>query len=189
MYSPNHPQTDDVDELMRNAELRNDLEPFFDESISLLERAKLPTREENEFLSSILAWERAPTVPIADWFEPRLELPTPGSLSDQQLRPLLRETIDRLFARHIVLDFTDHLSDRELYLLVYRDILPTHEKCINDRSHYLHWDCANMGEDPEVWLRYYATPEEREQWAEFSSGALPPIEAPPYPRRLPRPGM
>ncbi|MEZ6069890.1 MAG: hypothetical protein R3C10_06330 [Pirellulales bacterium] len=128
-------------------------------------------------------------MPIAEWFEPRLELPAPSGLSDAALRLVLRDVINRLFEKHIVLDFTDHLSDRELYLLIYRDILPTHEKYIGDRNHYLHWDCANMGEDPDIWLRYYASAEEREQWSDFSAGSLPPVETPPYPRRLPRPRM
>jgi hypothetical protein len=88
-----------------------------------------------------------------------------------------------MFEKHIVLDFTDHLTDRQLYCLIYRDILPSHEKMIQRASNYLHWDCANIDGDPDVWLRYYACDEERQAWAEETDGELPPVEDPP-PRRV-----
>jgi len=58
------PQSDEVTELLRNAELRDELEPYYDESISRVNVQSLPIRVENEFLASMLAWERAPILPI-----------------------------------------------------------------------------------------------------------------------------
>jgi hypothetical protein len=176
---------DEVDHLLRNAQLRDELEPYFDESITRLNIQDLPTPLENEYLASMLAWERAPVLPISQWFEPELRLPHPDSLDDAALHDELWETIQKLFDKRIVLDFTDHLSDRQLYCLIYRDILPAPEKRIQVSEHYLHWDCADAGGDPEVWLRFYASSEDREHWAE-SGEPLPPSEPPPYPRRLPR---
>ncbi len=43
-----------------------------------------------------------------------------------------------------------------------------------------------MGGDPTIWLRYYASEEERRAWAEDLGDALPTAEQPPYPRELPR---
>ena len=40
--------------------------------------------------------------------------------------------------------------------------------------------------DVDVWLRYYATEEERQGWANENEHALPPAEKPPYPRKVPR---
>ena len=177
---------DEVEHLLRNAELRDELEPYFDESIRSVNVEELPTPVENEFLASMLAWERAPMLPIAQWFEPELTLPQPDTLDDGELHELLWETIHKLYARRIVLDFTDHLSDRELYCLIYRDILPCAEKKIDSLSNYLHWDCADVGGDPTIWLRYYASEEERTMWADDLSEPLPPSEDPPYPRQLPR---
>lgn len=176
---------DEVEHLLRNAQLRDELEPFFDESITRLNIQDLPTPLENEYLASMLAWERAPVVPIAQWFEPELQLPHPDGLDQQALHDILWDTIQKLFDKRIVLDFTDHLSDRQLYCLVYRDILPSPEKKIDSLVHYLHWDCADAGGDPEVWLRYYASDEDRRNWAEAGE-PLPPPEPPPYPRQLPR---
>lgn len=171
---------------MRNAQLRDALEPLFDESISRVNAESMTTCRENEFLESMLEWERAPMLPIREWFEPHLEIPPPDHLDDKTLHVLLDDTIERLYGQHVVLDFTDHLTDRQLYCLIYRDILPAQEKRIRRKNNYLHWDCANANGDPETWLRYYASQEEREIWA-LEMGQSPP-EAKPLPcrRRLPK---
>ena len=101
--------SEEVDQLLLNARLRDELEPFLDESIRLVNTHSVPTPVENEYLASMLAWERAPVLPIADWFEPRLELPPPDQLTEQRLHALLWETIGRLYKKRIVVEFTDHL--------------------------------------------------------------------------------
>jgi hypothetical protein len=181
-----NPQSVEVDELLLNARLRDELEPFLDESVHILDCRRLPTSDENEFLAQMLAWERAPVLPIAKWFQPELTLPTPDQLSDAQLRKLLQETIERLNAQRIVLDFTDHLSDRQLYCLIMRDILPSPEKKLDLPRNYLHWHFLDNEAQPEVWLMYYASDEEREAWAEETGQPLPAKQKPPYPRRMPR---
>ncbi len=106
------PQPEEVEHLLRNAQLRDEMEPYLDEAIRRVNVQELTTPVENEFLASMLAWERAPVLPIGQWFTPELRLPHPDTLSSQQLHELLWETIHQLFAARIVLDFTDHLSDR-----------------------------------------------------------------------------
>jgi hypothetical protein len=179
--------SNEVDLLLRNAQLRDELEPFVDDSITQLDMHNVPTRVENEYLECMLAWERAPVLPICQWFTPTLVLPPPESLEDDALHHLLWETVHRLFQKRIVLEFTDHLSDRQLYCLIYRDILPAHEKKIDPAHNYLHWNCADVGDEPDVWLRYYAGDEERQGWRESGGGPLPPHERPPFPRDLPQP--
>lgn len=186
MMLPNSPRSDEVEHLLRNAQLRDALEPLFDESINRVNVRVMTTGAENDFLESMLEWERAPILPICDWFQPRLELPHPDVLTDQQVRDYLYQTVGRLYEKHVVLDFTDHLSDRQLYCLIYRDILPSQEKMIRRQSNYLHWDCANTDGDQDAWLRYYANEEERQMWAHETEGYLPPVDDPPYPRDLPR---
>src|SRR6476661_5558684 len=104
--SSTNPHSQDVDELLLNARLRDELEPFLDESVHILDCRRLPTSDENEFLAQMLAWERAPVLPIARWFEPELILPPPDHLDDRELRTLLTRTIERLYSRRIILDFT-----------------------------------------------------------------------------------
>ncbi|MCU0511904.1 MAG: hypothetical protein MUE40_04960, partial [Anaerolineae bacterium] len=77
----------------------------------------------------------------------------------------LTYVIDRLFSVRVVLEMTDHLSDRELYTLIYRDILPACEKKIDLAGNYLCWRCLDEA-DTENWLRFYATETERLQYIE-----------------------
>ena len=186
MFDTGRPSSDEIDQLMLNARLRDELEPFLDESVDLLDTRRLPTPRENEFLASMLAWERAPVLPISQWFEPELQLPHPDSLDDEQLHDLLWKTIQRLYDKRVVLDFTDHLTDRQLYCLVYRDILPSSEKKVDLPKNFLHWHCLDDKDEPDTWLRFYATEHERQDWAEQTSLDLPPSETPPYPRKMPR---
>ena len=136
MIFPDTPKSSEVDDLLRNAQLRDALEPLYDESIGRVNAELMSTSSENDFLQSMLEWERAPILPIYQWFQPELTLPAPDTLSESHLQEKLYQTIDQLYEKRIVLDFTDHLSDRELYCLIYRDILPTHEKLIR-RQHKL----------------------------------------------------
>ena len=52
----------DVEQLMLNARLRDELEPFLYESLEVLNMRHMSTPSENEYLASILAWERAPVL-------------------------------------------------------------------------------------------------------------------------------
>ncbi len=83
MYESRRPQPDEVDQLLRNAELRDELERYFDESISRVNIQHATLAAENEFLACMLAWEQAPVLPIYRWFEPELRPPRPESLSER----------------------------------------------------------------------------------------------------------
>ncbi len=179
----------EVEQLLLNARLRDEIEPFVDESLSLLDSRRLPIELENEFLASMLAWEKAPVLPIRQWFEPELRLPSPESLTDEELHQQLHQVIGRLFEKNIVLEYTDHLSDRQLMCLIIRDILPAQEKRITDSSSVLQWQCIDEEIDEEVWLRFYATDRQRAAWVENTGLRLPPKEMPPFPRRLPGQGQ
>jgi hypothetical protein len=181
-----HSQSAEVDELLLNARLRDELEPFLDESVHILDCRRLPTSDENEFLAQMLAWERAPVLPIAKWFQPELVLPPPDQLTEFQLHKLLSETIERLYSQRIVLDFTDHLTDRQLYCLILRDILPSPEKKLDLPRNYLHWHFLDVESQPEIWLAFYASDDERDLWASETGQPLPARRQPPHPRRMPR---
>ena len=189
MVSPQWPENkdlDEVDQLMLNAQLRDQLEPFLDESVDLVSVKKLPTSQENEYLASMLAWEQAPVLPIAQWFDPPLDLPSPDLLNETEVHDILWDTIEQLHEKQIVLDFTDHLSDYDLYCRIVRDIMPSPEKKLEVPSTYLHWYCLDPTDDPDTWLMYYASEEEREGWAEETLNPLPPTAEMPYPRKMPR---
>ncbi|WP_235951850.1 hypothetical protein [Crateriforma spongiae] len=167
---------------MDNARLRDELEPYRDDSIDDPTTRRMPLVKENEYLASMLAWERAPAMPIAQWFHPPLELPPAESLDDDRLSQKLTETIRRLYSQHIVLRYTDHLSDRDLYRVIRHDILPCCEKKVDLPGKYLEWRCI---EDNETWLRFYATAVERRRFQEEHDSDLPSAETPRYRRDLP----
>ncbi|MFM8399472.1 MAG: hypothetical protein ACKOAH_16735, partial [Pirellula sp.] len=50
-----------VDLLLKNAQLRDEPEPFLDESVDVLSGRNMSLEDENDFLESILEWERAPS--------------------------------------------------------------------------------------------------------------------------------
>ena len=185
MVDSRRPSSDEVEDLLRNAQLRDELEPYYDESISRVNVQHLSISVENDFLASMLAWETAPILPVYRWFDPELRPPRPFVLEDHDLNAILWDVIRKLYQQRIILDFTDHLSDRELYCLIYRDILPAREKKVDLGTNYLHWDCSHAGGDPEIWLRYYATDDERNAWTEAYRQPLPERGDPCYPRQLP----
>jgi len=163
MYESRRPQPDEVDQLLRNAELRDELERYFDESISRVNIQHATLAAENEFLACMLAWEQAPVLPIYRWFDPEMRPPRPESLGDRICKrffghgPQAVSKADRIgFHRPlkrqgiILPDLSRHSACRE--------------KKIEWPNNYLHWDCTGPNGDPEVWLRYYATDEEREDW-------------------------
>lgn len=175
----------DIDLLMQNARLRDEMEPFLDESVTLVDMDRMSVHSENEFLSSLLAWERAPVLPIGQWFEPELVMRDHKEYSDAQVKQKLHQIIGRLYERNLVLVHTDHLSDRQLYCLIARDILPAHEKKIVASNRAIQWQCLDVVVDEEAWLRFYASDEERDQWAADNWLKLPPREPLPFPRTMP----
>ncbi|MDA7950982.1 MAG: hypothetical protein MPJ24_05780 [Pirellulaceae bacterium] len=175
----------EVDQLLLNAQLRDEIEPYMEESFQVIDFQTMPTEVENEFLSSMIEWEKAPVVPIGCWFEPPLSLEPATTLADADLQVALHQVINDLFSVKIVLDFSEHLSDRELYELIRKEVLPAREKRLGGQTHYTHWRCLDHETDCHTWLRYYASEIERQAWSESTGGYLPQVEPLPYQRDLP----
>ena len=76
----------EIDLILRNARLRDEIEPYLDESVYLVDLDRMSTVKENQYLESMLEWERAPVLPIGQWFEPELVLPDHETLSDSELK-------------------------------------------------------------------------------------------------------
>lgn len=183
MSDSGRPVTDEVELLLTNAQLRDELEPYRDESIDE-SPSRMSLEAENEYLASMLAWERAPALPIHSWFDPPLNLPALDSLNDEQVRLKLRDSIYRMFDHGIVLRYTEHLSDRELYKILVRDILPSCEKKVDLPGKKLEFHCLDDG-DTETWLRFYANPVERRRFQEEYDIDIPVAEDPKFNRDLP----
>jgi len=184
MSDSGRPMLDEVELLLLNAQLRDELEPYIDDSLSIDRDRRMPLSVENEYLASMLAWERAPAMPISKWFNPELVLPHPDEVSADRLHEILWNTIQQLYSQRIVLECTEHLDDAQLYRIIYRDILPAWEKKVDLPRNFLHWRCLEE-DDIENWLRFYATRRERLQYREETGIEPPAAQHPPFPRKMP----
>lgn len=176
----------EIELLLKNALLRDEIEPFLDESLYVVDLDGMSTDNENDYLASMLAWERAPVLPISHWFEPELVMPRYNLLSENELKQQLYQVIGRLFEKNITLELTGHLSDRQLYCLIARDILPVEEKRLNSSRACVRWQCIDPVIEEETWLRFYATADDRSAWSQETGLKLPPHESIPFPRKLPQ---
>lgn len=144
---------------------------------------------DEEELSDTLFWAELHDIrdveikTIREWLERDGYMINPRP-SDQDLNLALMKLIDRLADVGVFLRSTDHLSDRELYdFLVHGDLLRAHRALLPDS--FVCCDVIGGGseEDNEIYLRYYATDDERAGWKrDFPHHELPPHEKPPYDR-------
>jgi hypothetical protein len=119
----------------------------------------------------------------------------PDEVTDAALPAVAWELFHELACRGFYLLHTDHLTDRELYVALWREglrrpaVLPG--RCWNG-GWYHDFAAAGFCRRPSagVWLKYYATEEERRAWVEAEPGVgmLPEAETPPSRRdwRLPK---
>jgi hypothetical protein len=145
-----------------------------------------PPEMQERFWKQVLAFEATPAVePFQKLVDSGMTLPSPEALEDTALTSKLWEVIHGLASIGVYLYFTDHLSDRELYVRLWRDVLRDPMELTNDDGGAWHIDMAGGGneEDILVYLKYYADDEARRRWAqEWPEDPLPPAEDPPFDR-------
>jgi hypothetical protein len=140
-----------------------------------------------QFWMSVAAYEQAPSTTHFQLLgESGIELPAPESMNDQRLATKLWEVIKGLARLRVFLSQTDHMSDRELYESLWRDVL---REAIKDlplgAASAWHIDLAGSGsaEDTNLYLKYYAGEDIRRQWvADFPDDEMPDHEKPPFDR-------
>ena len=115
-------------------------------------------------------------------------------LTDAQLHRELWRLLERLAReRRVFVAQTNHLSDRELYIELTERRLVAEKRSLPVRQ-CAAWqvnlldDCEEC--DLDLFLRFYASDEEREYWEEAGE-SLPPAETAPFDRDrlLPKPGF
>jgi len=108
----------------------------------------------------------------------------PAHPADNRVSEELTTLLDRLADLGVVVDSTDHLSDRELYSwLLESGHLETNLAPLPDS--FLHIDIIGSGSDEDIllYLTYYASGEDRARWKEqFPDEELPPRKPLPYER-------
>ena len=133
-------------------------------------------------------WQR----PIDQLQKTEGSLLPPDELTDETLTAKLWELLHNLACRGFYVLHTDHLSDRELYAELWtrglRDEALLPGKC--KTGGWFHDFLGSWGEDEmQLWLRYYASEEDRAKHAkDWPKDTLPPKEQPLFNRdwRLPK---
>jgi hypothetical protein len=83
-----------------------------------------PPEAAAQFRLSVAAYEQAPwTTHFQGLMDAGVELPAPELMDERRLAAKLSEVIDTLARMRVFLSRTDHLSDRELYTLLWGDTL------------------------------------------------------------------
>jgi len=88
-------------------------------------------------------------------------------MNERQLAEKLWEVIHGLARIRVFLSATDHLSDRELYTTLWRDVLREEKPLLpDDRDSAWHVDLIGSGgdADTDLYLKYYADESARQQW-------------------------
>ena len=114
-----------------------------------------------------------------------IPLPNPEDVTDADINRVLWRVINGLWDYGVILYSTDHLSDRELYTLLWTLLLGEQDDIIpDDVAVTTHLDILGgwSNEDIENYLRYYADEGDRKEWAQESGRSLPEHVDPPYDR-------
>jgi hypothetical protein len=114
-----------------------------------------------------------------------MPLPNPDDVPEREMSVLLWKVIHALWDEGVVLYSTNHLSDRELYTLMWTELLiEDHQVFPEDFPVTTHIDILGgwSQEDTEMFLRYYADEETRREWASDYGKTIPEHVDPPYDR-------
>ena len=136
-------------------------------------------------------WEMVYDYDYAPWTtdyellqEEGVDLPDGSLMDDDCLTDKLWEIIEALAVRRVFLMSTDHLSERELYEVLVTEILlePRRDAPLDEDSAFV-YDVVGSGSDEDLYLflKYYATEEDRKFWGKEIS-EMPARVQPPYDR-------
>jgi hypothetical protein len=144
-------------------------------------------RDQERFLERVLSMEEMEEKPLIRQLENAgVRVPSPEDLDDAKLHEKLWDVIHAMALAGHYLTHTDHLSDRELYELLWTEILQEPTSVNPDTSTAsCHIDILGgcSDEDLKIRLQYYADDDERDCWeSEFEDDEMPPKKPLPYDR-------
>jgi hypothetical protein len=182
-----HRSHDNEDQEHRINELKQQAEQAAGGEMVAWESDTLSLDQREQFWRRVVEYEAAAsTTDLQQLIESGLELPDPDAIHDEALTSKLWELIDALAEKGVFISQTDHLSDRELYTVLWRDVLREEIPMLPDHPDAAwHVDLLGSGRetDSHLYLKYYADEHERQQWmVDFPDEDMPAHEDPPYDR-------
>lgn len=152
----------------------------------------LPPDVAEQFWRQVVEFETAPTTTnFQQLLDAGVALPNPDDLPDAEVSSTLWQVIHGLARLRVFLKWTDHLSDKELYSVLRRDVLQEEVRVLPaDSQGADHVDLPGADPENRLYLKHYASDKERAWWLEdFPDDEMPAHEDPPFNRDclLPRP--
>ena len=169
----------------RIAKLRQEVKKLGGSTMSL---ESMPADMEEEFLRHVLEYENAEPISLLRLIENSgLELPSPHQFdNDDTLTAKLKQIVERMATLGAYLLHTNHLSDRALYEYLYHEGLREEAVLFPENPSYAYMiDLTGSGseEDNQIFLKYYADENYRQQWAsDWPADNIPDHETPPFDR-------
>ena len=187
-HSPHVPDEEaDIDREIRIERMKRELDEIVGGEMRSGNLGPVPLRMEEAFLKQVLAYERAEFDTNFNRLVQRgVALPPAAELENAALSAKLEEVIRELSELRCFLHEADHLSDRELYDWLWSSGLREESPDVSDMPNGA-WHTSPIGagnnEDTEIWLKYYATDEERRRWhLDYPTDPMPAQEALPFDR-------
>ena len=185
---PDRPDDEaDVDREIRIEKMKRELDEIAGGKMLSGSFGPVSPEIEETFLEQVLAYERAEFDTNFNRLIHRgVALPPAAELDDASLSVKLAEIIRELAELHCFLEDTDHLSDRELYDSLWSGGLREESPDISEMPHGA-WHTSPIGggseEDMAIWLKYYASEEDRRRWhLNFPNDPMPVHEPLPFDR-------
>ena len=175
---PHFPNSNDIDRQARIEDLKQKIRDATGENPVFGTMNDCPPDVEEAFLRNVLAFETAPQKPLFEVLgESGLKLPRPDDLTDHNLYDKLWEVIYALLALKVSIANTDHLSDRELYTMLVNNTLHNEFAVATDYTLQIDMtESENYEEGLQIYLKYYATEDERGRYAIM----IPELKIPPH---------
>jgi hypothetical protein len=186
----NPPSSDDdtdIDRQIRIARMKDELDQIAGGEMFTGGFGPVSSALEEMFLEQALAFERAEFDTDFNRLARRgVIMVPPAELDDAAITDKLWKIFHELARMRCFLYDTDHLSDRELYDWLWRSGL-REETADRAGMPDAAWHSSPIGagndEDTSIWLRFYASSDERDRWRRnFPDEAIPEHAAPPFDR-------
>ena len=168
----------------RIAKLRQEVEKLGGSTMSL---ESMPADMEEEFLRHVLEYETTEPVSLLRLLENSgVDVPPPDQFDDDTLSSKLKEIVERMASLGAYVLHTDHLSDRALYEYLFHEGLREEAVLFPENASYSYMiDLTGSGseEDNQIFLKYYADENYRQQWAsDWPADNIPEHEDAPFDR-------
>ena len=178
-------ETREIERRMNINRLQNEANELAGGQMSGFSSGEAPSEVLEEFWKNIVAFERAPLVTMHQKLErAALSMPADSELSDAEVHTKLWQIIRWMAAEGgTVLEDTNHLSDRQLYVWLRDDYFHQPDSDMPGMTCHAS-PVGSCGEDDmKIIMRYYADQEWRAQWAaDWPEFEMPPHEEPPFDR-------